>query len=181
MHECDVYLISPALLWQNYTSVCWTCRRLSDSLHLRLCSRFPPLITRCPETPQSRLVYSAQSSLEGRMGTSAGCPAVVHSFLHLSPSHFFSLLFTFIWFCFLFHFHQPFVSSCLFHFKSCFSCSLFLFSLFSPFFPFLDFVYSFLSLLSSLSVLVLHFSSFFSSCCSTVSSLSLPNSLFFPF
>lgn len=89
MHECDVYLISPALLWQNYTSVCWTCHRLSDSLHLRLCSRFPPLITRCPETPQSRLVYSAQSSLEGRMGTSAGCPAVVHSFLHLSPSHFF--------------------------------------------------------------------------------------------
>lgn len=126
----------------------------------------------CPETPQSRLVYSAQSSLEGRMGTSAGCPAVVHSFLHLSPSHFFSLLFTFIWFCFLFHFHQPFVSSCLFHFKSCFSCSLFLFSLFSPFFPFLDFVYSFLSLPSFFLVcpcpsfflifLFLLFNSFFS-------------------
>lgn len=122
-------------------------RRLSDSLHLRLCSRFPPLITRCPETPQSRLVYSAQSSLEGRMGTSAGCPAVVHSFLHLSPSHFF-FLFCLLSFGFVFFFiftslsflpvysiSSP-VSLVLFSYFSCFPLSFLFLTLCIPFFPF---------------------------------------------
>lgn len=92
-------------------------------------------------------------------------------FCLLSFGFVFFFIFTSLSFLPVYSISSP-VSLVLCSYFPCFPLSFLFLTLCIPFFPFL---------LSSLSVLVLHFSSFFSSCCSTVSSLSLPNSLFFPF